>query len=54
MHNSCLPLSAQAPIILDKKHQLSVLIVMDAHRCVLHNGVKEILSEIRSTYWLVR
>ena len=41
MHNSCLPLSAQAPIILDKKHHLSVLIVMDAHRRVLNNGVKE-------------
>ena len=54
MHNYCLTLWAQAPIILDKKHQLSVLIVIDVHRCILQNGVTVTLSEIRSTYWLLR
>ena len=28
--------------------------VMDAHKHVLHNGVKETLTELRSAYWLVR
>ena len=54
MHNSCLPPAAQAPILLDKGHRLATLVVMDAHKRVLHNGVKETLSELRSTYWLIR
>ena len=54
MSNSDLPLSAQTPILLDKNHPLTSLIVMDAHRRVMHNGVKEILTELRSSYWLVR
>lgn len=32
----------------------SRLLVSDAHRHILHNGVKEMLTEFRSTYWLVR
>ena len=54
MHNSCLPSAARAPILLDKRHRLAMLVVMDAHKRVLHNGVKETLSELRSTYWLIR
>ena len=51
MSNSDLPFSAQSLILLDKGH---LLIVMDAHRHVMHNGVKETLTELRSAYWLVR
>ena len=54
MSNSDLPLSAQTAILLDKNHPLTSLIVMDAHRRVMHNGVKEMLTELRSSYWLVR
>ncbi len=54
MSNSCLSPAAQTPILLDKKHHLAALIVMDAHKRVMHNGVKETLTELRSTYWLVR
>lgn len=50
MSNSDLPSSAQNPIL----HHLTKLIVMDAHRRVLHDGVKETLTEIRSAYWLIR
>ena len=53
MSNSDLPSSAQTPILLDKSHPLTALIVMDAHRRVLHNGVKETLTELRSAYWLI-
>ena len=52
--NSDLPLSAQTPILLDKNHPLTSLIVMDTHRHVMHNGIKETLTEVRSSYWLVR
>ncbi len=54
MSKSCLPLSAQNPILLDRSHHLTKMIVTDAHLRVLHNGVKETLTELRSEYWLVK
>lgn len=54
LSNSCLPPAAQNPILLSKEHRLTTLMVMDAHRRVMHNGVRETLTELRSAYWLVR
>ena len=54
MQNSCLSQTAQYPILLDKNQQLTKLIVVEAHRRVMHDGVKETLTELRSNYWLVR
>ena len=54
MGNSVLAPAAKNPILLDKQHHLTRLIVMDAHRRVLHNGVRETLTELRASYWLVR
>ncbi len=54
MSKSCLSLAAQNPVLLDKGHHLTVLLVRDAHCRVLHNGVKETLAELRSEYWLVK
>ena len=54
MSNSCLSPAARTLILLDKKHHLTTLIVADAHRRVMHDGVKEMLTELRSTYWLIR
>ncbi len=51
MSKSCLPLSAQNPILLDRSHHLTK---MTRIMCVLHNGVKETLTELRSEYWLVK
>ena len=52
--NSHLPTSTKSLILLDKNHHLTYLIVLDAHRRVMHNGVKETLAELRSSYWIVR
>ena len=41
------------PILLDKKHYLTTLVVMYAHQRVQHNGVKETLVEVRSKYWII-
>ncbi|XP_028397211.1 uncharacterized protein LOC114521021 [Dendronephthya gigantea] len=49
-----LPPSTRHPILLDKDHYLASLIVYSSHRRVMHNGVKETLTEIRSQYWIVR
>ena len=54
MENSDLPSSAQTPILLDKNHHLAELIIMEAHQRVQHSGVKGTLTELCSTYWLVR
>ena len=52
--NADLPYQAKYPILLHKSHHLSLLIVRDAHNRVMHNGVKETLTEIRSKYWIIR
>ncbi len=54
MSNSDLPVAAQNPILLSKEHHLTSLIVLDAHRRVLHNGVRETLTELRSAYGVIR
>ena len=54
MDNSALAPATKHPVLLDKQHHLTQLIVMDAHRRVLHNGVRETLTELRTSYWLVR
>lgn len=48
MSKSSLSLAAQDPILLDKCHYLTRLIVTNAYVHVLHNGVKEILTELCS------
>ena len=53
MGNSALAPAAKHPILINKQHHLTRLIVMDAHRRVLHNGVRETLTELRASYWLV-
>ena len=51
MGNSDLPPSAQRPVLLDKTHHLTKLIVMEAHNRVKHN---ETLIELRSAYWVMQ
>jgi hypothetical protein len=54
MSNSDLPSSAQMPILLDKGHHVTTLIVLDANQRVMHNGEKETLTELWSAYWVAR
>ena len=54
LSNTNLPDCTKKPILLDKSHYLTTLIVKDAHRRVLHNDVQETLAEVRSAYWIVR
>ena len=48
-----LPYSARYPALLPKNHPLTVLIIRECHECVIHNGVKETLEEMRSKYWII-
>lgn len=54
LSNSTLPVYTKYPILLDKNHYLTHLIVQDAHKRVFHNGVKETLTEVRFQFWLVQ
>ena len=52
--NADLPYSTRYPVLLPRKYHFTILIVKSAHGRVLHNGVKETLSELRSRYWIVK
>ena len=54
LNNSDLPYGTKHPIFLSKQNHLAVLITRQAHEKVLHNGVKETLTEIRAKYWIVK
>lgn len=51
---SNLPYSTKHPIILPGDHHLTTLYVRQAHARVLHNGVKETLTELRSQFWVIK
>ena len=44
----------EASILLPKKGHLAILVVRRAHERVLHNGVKDTLTEVRSKFWLLK
>ena len=46
-----LPFDARFPIFLPSDNRLTTLIIEECHHKVLHNGVKETLTELRSLFW---
>ena len=54
LQNTKLPFSTVHPILLDRTHGLTKLIVASAHLRVQHNGVKETLSEVRGKFWILK
>ena len=48
-----LPHVTKFPVLVPPSH-LTTLIIRDCHERVMHNGVKEILSEFRTRFWLAR
>ena len=49
-----LPYSTKHPILLPSNHPLTTLYIHQAHARVLHNGVKETVTELRSRFWVVK
>ena len=49
-----LPTSVKHPILLEKEHHITSLIVEDSHKQVMHGGVKSTLIELRARFWIVR
>ena len=54
LSNADITSSANNPILLYKKHWLASLIVKHAHEKVMHDGVKETLTEVRARFWIVQ
>ena len=54
MANADIPYSTKYPIFLHKDHYLTRLFVLNAHQRVLHNGVKETLTELRSQFRILK
>ena len=52
--NADIPYSTKYPVLLPRSHSLTPLIINDAHKHVLHNGVRETLTEIRRRFWIVK
>ena len=52
--NADLPYSTKYPILLPRDHPVTPLIVSDAHRRVLHNGLRDTLTEVRTRFWIVK
>ena len=47
-----LPETAKFPAWLTCDHHITRLIIRDCHHRVMHNGVRETLTELRSCFWL--
>ena len=54
IQNAALPYDTKHPILLLREHHLTALLVMRAHERVLHNRVKETLTEMRAHFWIVK
>lgn len=54
LSNATLPYATRHPVLLSRDHYLTSLLVRQAHQQVMHNGVKETLTELRTRYWLIK
>ena len=54
LNNASLPYATKYPLFLPRKAHFTTLVVKRAHCCVMHNGVKETLTEIRRGYWIIK
>lgn len=53
LHNADLPFATKHPVLLDRHHYVTLLIVRSAHLRVQHNGVNETLAEVRMKFWII-
>ena len=51
--NADIPYSTKYPLLISRHHPMTPLVINDAHRRVLHNGVRDTLTEIRR-FWIVK
>ena len=54
LRNAKVPYDTKAPIMISKDHGLAESLVRYCHLKVLHRGVTQTLTELRSSYWITR
>ena len=54
IEKSNLPDETKFPVLLPSNHDFTKLVVLRCHDEVMHNGVRETLTQIRSKYWIVK
>jgi hypothetical protein len=54
LKNADIPYTVRYPLLIPKKHSLTLLLVRQAHEKVFHNGVKETLTQLRAKYWIIK
>ena len=54
LKNANVPYDAKAPVFINKDHKLAEIIVWYFHLKVLHRGLKQTLTELRSFFWITR
>ena len=54
LKNAPIPFNARFPIFLPRSSHFTNLVINECHLKVLHNGVRETLTELRSCSWVVR
>ena len=54
INNAPLPYETRFPIVLPRRHHISLLLVLKSHEIVKHNGVQETLTQLRSEHWIIR
>ena len=52
--DSNLPYNTKFPILLSTNTDFLRLLILDSHERVLHNGVRQTLTELRQRYWIPR
>ena len=54
LKNAVMPFETKSPMFIQRNHKLAELIVGYSHLKVLHRGVKQTLTELRTFYWITR
>ena len=54
LKNVPIPFNARVPIFLPRSSHFTNLVINGCHLKVLHNGVRETLTELRSCFWVVK
>ena len=54
LEHADLNMNSKFPILIPKGSYIGDLIIMDAHKEVLHYGMKDTLNQVRTEYWIIQ
>ncbi|XP_028416184.1 uncharacterized protein LOC114539807 [Dendronephthya gigantea] len=54
IQESPLPYDTKYPILLPSDHYFTRLVVLRSHEQLIHNGVRETLTQVRSKFWITK